>query len=130
MDGGCWAPQSWERLEAQADVVCGGDGSTVTRTINLVLLVHVEAHVSLSLRPRALRLALALGPGPRVHDRQSPMKNLEVKFSLSELEFRCKNLFLIWEKHLGSKNLMVAFFICNPTSITWPLLLEYVKVGK
>ena len=33
------------------------------------------------------------------HDRQSPMKNLEVKFSLSELEFRCKNLFLIWEKH-------------------------------
>ena len=34
-----------------------------------------------------------------VHDRQSPMKNLEVKFSLSELEFRCKNLFLIWEKH-------------------------------
>ena len=26
-------------------------------------------------------------------------KNLEVKFSLSELEFRCKNLFLIWEKH-------------------------------
>ena len=33
------------------------------------------------------------------HERQSPMKNLEVKFSLSELEFRCKNLFLIWEKH-------------------------------
>jgi len=27
------------------------------------------------------------------------MKNLEVKFSLSELEFRCKNLFLIWGKH-------------------------------
>jgi hypothetical protein len=27
------------------------------------------------------------------------MKNLEVKFSLSELEFRCKTLFLIWEKH-------------------------------
>ena len=26
------------------------------------------------------------------------MKHLEVKFSLSELEFRCKNLFLIWEK--------------------------------
>ena len=59
----------------------------------------------------------------RVHDRQSPMKNLEVKFSLSELEFRCKNL----GKALGSKNLMVAFFICNP-----PLLHggSYVKVGK
>ena len=27
------------------------------------------------------------------------MKNLEVKFSLSGLEFGCKNLFLIWEKH-------------------------------
>jgi hypothetical protein len=37
--------------------------------------------------------------GLYTHDRQSPMKNLEVKFSLSELEFRCKNLFLIWEKH-------------------------------
>ena len=38
------------------------------------------------------------------HDRQSPMKNLEVKFSLSELEFRCKNLFLIYMgKAWGSK---------------------------
>ena len=34
---------------------------------------------------------------------QSPMKNLEVKFSLSELEFRCKNLFLIWGKHWGAR---------------------------
>ena len=48
------------------------------------------------------------------HDRQSPMKNLEVKSSLSELEFRCKNLFLVVGKALGSKILMVAFFICNP----------------
>ena len=30
---------------------------------------------------------------------QSPMKNLEVKLSLSELELRCKNLFLLWRKH-------------------------------
>ena len=29
----------------------------------------------------------------RYHDRQSPMKNLEVKFSLPRLEFRCKNMF-------------------------------------
>ena len=34
-----------------------------------------------------------------VSDRASPMKNLEVIFLLLELEFRCKNLFLIWEKH-------------------------------
>jgi hypothetical protein len=41
---------------------------------------------------------LALGSGVMIA-KESPMKNLEVKFSLSELEFRCKNLFLIWEKH-------------------------------
>ena len=55
------------------------------------------------------------------------MKNLEVKFSLSELEFRCKNPVFDMGKELGSKNSMVAFFICNP-----PLLhgRSYVKVGK
>ena len=34
---------------------------------------------------------------------QSPMKNLEVKLSLSGLEFRCRNLFLIWGKHWGAR---------------------------
>ena len=29
------------------------------------------------------------------------MKNLEVSFSLVELKFKCKNLFLMWEKHLA-----------------------------
>ena len=37
------------------------------------------------------------------HERQSPMKNLEVSFSLLELKFKCKNLFLMWEKHLGAR---------------------------
>ena len=40
--------------------------------------------------------------GPPQH-RQSPMKNLEVKFSLSELEFHCKNLFLVWGKRWGAR---------------------------
>jgi len=31
------------------------------------------------------------------------MKNLEVSFSLVELKFKCKNLFLMWEKHLGAR---------------------------
>ena len=35
--------------------------------------------------------------------KQSPMKNFEIRFSLLELEFRCKNLFLIWEKHWGAR---------------------------
>ena len=37
------------------------------------------------------------------YDRQSSMKNLEVKFSLSELEFRCKNLFLIYGESIGEQ---------------------------
>ena len=59
-------------------------------------------------------------PG-RLHcDRQSPMKNLEVKFSLSRsLNFVVKNCFdtlylYTVGKALASKNLMVAFFKCNP----------------
>ena len=40
---------------------------------------------------------------PVLHERQSPMKNLEVSFSLLELKFKCKNLFLMWEKHLGAR---------------------------
>jgi hypothetical protein len=35
--------------------------------------------------------------------RQSPMKNLEVKISLFELEFHCKNLFLVWGKRWGAR---------------------------
>ena len=38
-----------------------------------------------------------------MHERQSPMKNLEVIFSLLELKFKCKNLFLMWEKHPGAR---------------------------
>ena len=37
------------------------------------------------------------------HERQSPMKNLEVSFSLLDLKFKCKNLFLMWGKHLGAR---------------------------
>ena len=42
---------------------------------------------------QAFRAGCSAGAG---HDRQSPMKNLEVTFSLSELEFRCENLFYLW----------------------------------
>ena len=38
-----------------------------------------------------------------MHERQSPMKNLEVIFSLLELKFKCKNLLLIWGKHPGAR---------------------------
>ena len=33
-------------------------------------------------------------------------------------------------KALGSKNLMVAFFICNRTSITWPFLCKSRKMSR
>ena len=75
--------------------------------------------------PRSLSRLTRAG---RRHDRQSPMKNFEVSFSFLELEFHCKNLFLIYMgKALGSKNLMVAFFISNPPPLHGRF---YLKVGK
>ena len=46
------------------------------------------------------------------------MKNFEVSFSLLELAFHCEKLFdmgkVLGSKENFMKNLMVAFFICNP----------------
>ena len=48
-------------------------------------------------------LGSAVGPCAFWQHRQSPMKNLEVKISLFELEFHCKNLFLVWGKRWGAR---------------------------
>ena len=62
------------------------------------------------------------------------MKNLAAReqvgnfyLPLSELEFHCKKLVFDMGKASGSKNLLAAFFICNP-----PLLhgRSYVKSKK
>ena len=58
------------------------------------------------------------------------MKNLEVKFSLSELEFYCKNLFLIWGKRCGEQEFDGRIFHMEPTSITWRFLCKSRKMSR
>lgn len=58
--------------------------------------------------PLRSRACGSLRPSSKVYrdfeqHRQSPMKNLEVKISLFELEFHCKNLFLVWGKRWGAR---------------------------
>ena len=62
----------------------------------------------------------------REYERQSPMKNLEVIFSLLELKFKCKNLLLIWGKHPGaiirwshSSYVTHLQYIAVPTVTSW-----------
>jgi hypothetical protein len=68
-----------------------------------VPVARMQRHRLLLRRPHGNQLSNS-PPSPELsHDRQSPMKNFEVSFSLLELEFHCKNLFLIWGKHWGAR---------------------------